>query len=372
MDGPKRRTLLRSGAAVALTVAATGCAPEGDAPAGRRRMPSEAQRHARTFMAWPPADSEWADWAGAVQGDIARVARAIAAFEPVVLLAAPEEVKAARRACGSGVEVIPVAVDDLWVRDTGPTFVTGADGGLEGVDFHFNGWGGKQDHRRDEKVARTVLAREGVPRLDAPITAEGGSLEVDGHGTLMVTESSLVNPNRNPGRSRDRIEKALRELLGVSTVIWFKGVRGQDITDCHVDALARFAEDGTVLLSRPHPSNGPDVWSRAYDQARGVLRTATDARGRTPEVVDLPEPDPAALGRRGPDFLGSYANYYVVNDAVIVPRFGDRKADRNAVSIIGELHPGRKVVPVEINTIAEGGGGIHCATQQEPAGQLER
>ncbi|MER7110653.1 agmatine deiminase family protein [Streptomyces sp. NPDC000229] len=366
MRGLNRRTLLRSGAAVALT-AATGaaCRPGEDGPAGRRHMPAEGERHARTFMAWPSADSEWADWAEEVQGDIARVARTIAGFEPVVLLAAPEEVKAARRACGSGVEVVPVAVDDLWVRDTGPTFVTGPKG-LAGIDFHFNGWGGKQDHRRDAKVARTVLQREGLPRVDAPVTAEGGSLEVDGHGTLMVTESSLVNPNRNPGRSRDEMEKALGELLGVSTVIWFKGVRGQDITDCHVDALARFAEDGAVLLSRPHPANGPDVWSRAYDQARGVLETATDARGRRPEIVDLPEPDPAALGRRGPAFLGSYANYYVVNDAVIVPRFGDRKADRNAVSIIGELHPGREVVPVEIHTIAEGGGGIHCATQQQP------
>ncbi|ORT60595.1 agmatine deiminase family protein [Streptomyces sp. CB03238] len=370
MKGPNRRTLLRSGAAVALaatTAAVTACEP-GKEGAGRR-MPSEAQRHARTFMAWPPTDSEWADWAGDVQGDIARIARTIAGFEPVVLLAAPAEVKAARRACGSGVEVIPVAVDDLWVRDTGPTFVTGPKG-LAGIDFHFNGWGGKQDHRRDEKVARTVLTREGVPRVDAPITAEGGSLEVDGHGTLMVTESSLVNPNRNPGRSRDEIEKALKELLGVTTVIWFTGVRGQDITDCHVDALARFTDDGAVLLSRPHPAGGADVWSRAYDQARAVLETATDARGRKPEIVDLPEPDPAALGRRGPDFLGSYANYYVVNDAVIVPRFGDRTADRNAVSIIGELHPGRKVVPVQIDTVAEGGGGIHCATQQQPD-QLE-
>ncbi|WP_028815375.1 agmatine deiminase family protein [Streptomyces flavidovirens] len=365
MDTPKRRTLLRSGAAAALAAAVAACGP-GRENAAARRMPSEAQRHARTFMAWPPADSQWADWAEEAQGDIARVARVIAGFEPVVLLAAPEEVKRARRACGSGVEVVPVAVDDLWVRDTGPTLVMGPGGSLEGIDFHFNGWGGKQEHRRDEKVARTVLAREGLPRLDAPITAEGGSLEVDGHGTLMVTESSLVNPNRNPGRSRDEIEKALKELLGVSVVIWFKGVRGQDITDYHVDALARFAEDGTVLLSRPHPANGPDVWSRAYDQARGVLKTAANARGRTPEIIDLPEPDPSALGRRGPDFLGSYANFYVVNDAVIVPRFGDRKADRNAVSIIGDLHPGRKVVPVEINTVAEGGGGIHCATQQQP------
>ncbi|WP_274561678.1 agmatine deiminase family protein [Streptomyces spiramyceticus] len=380
---PNRRTLLRSGAAAVLAGAAglNACAPSGQKKTGEekvteekqaagRRMPAETQRHERTYMAWPPLDSVWKEWAEDVQGDIARIARSIADFEPVVLLAAPEEAKAARRACGSGVEVIPVPVDDLWMRDTGPTFVaTGPKGKgqlLHGIDFHFNGWGGKQEHGRDAKVARTVLTREGVPRIDAPLIAEGGSLEVDGHGTLLVTESSLVNGNRNPGRSRDEIEAVLKDLLGVTTVIWLKGVRGKDITDYHVDALARFAEDGAVLLSRPPEGAGPDVWTRAYDQARGVLETATDARGQQLELVDLPEPDPSELGRRGPDFLGSYANFYAVNDAVIIPRFGDRKADRNAASIIGELHPGREVVQVRIDTVAEGGGGIHCATQQQP------
>ncbi|MBT2506090.1 agmatine deiminase family protein [Streptomyces sp. ISL-98] len=369
--------MLGAGAAAVLAGAGlTACAPPGRKKAGEekvpasqksagRHMPAETQRHERTYMAWPPLDSEWEEWAEDVQADIARIARSIAEFEPVVLLAAPEEVKAARRACGSGVEVIQVPVDDLWMRDTGPTFVTRRRG-LQGIDFHFNGWGGKQEHDRDGQVARSALTREGVPRIDAPLTAEGGSLEVDGHGTLLVTESSLVNGNRNPGKSRDEIEAALKNLLGVTTVIWLKGVRGKDITDCHVDALARFAEDGVVLLSRPPEGAGPDVWTRAYDQARGVLETATDARGRKLELVNLPEPDPSELGRRGPDFLGSYANFYAVNDAVIIPRFGDRKADRNAASIIGELHPGRKVVQVQIDTVAEGGGGIHCATQQQP------
>lgn len=393
MTGPNRRTLLGAGAAAALTEAGltgvgltgaglTACAPGrtetgqrekekvSEQRSGGRYMPPETQRHVRTFMSWPPLDSVWEDMAEDVQADIARIARSIAEFEPVVLLAAPEEVAAAQRACGSGVEVVPTPVDDLWMRDTGPTFVAGPKGvDLEGVDFHFNGWGGKQEHARDARVARSVLTHEGVPRIDAPLTAEGGSLEVDGHGTLLVTESSLVNPNRNPGMSRDEIEGALRGLLGVSKVIWFKGVRGEDITDYHVDSLARFAEDGVVVLSRPPLDAPPDVWTRAYDQARSVLESATDARGRRLEIVDLPEPDPAELGRRGADFLGSYANFYAVNGAVIIPRFGDRKADRNAASIIGELHPGRKVVQLEIHTVAEGGGGIHCATQQQPEGE---
>ncbi|WP_345945303.1 agmatine/peptidylarginine deiminase [Streptomyces albus subsp. chlorinus] len=328
-------------------------------------MPAETHEHVRTFMSWPPLDSVWEDMAKDAQRDIAGIARALAGFEPVVMLAAPEEAKAARRACGAGVDVIAVPTDDLWMRDSGPTFVLGPEG-LAGIDLHFNGWGGKQEHEHDAKVARAVLEYAGVPRVDAPLVGEGGSLEVDGHGTLLVTESSLVNANRNPGLSRDEIENSLKHLVGADQVIWFKGAKGQDITDYHVDSLARFGENGVVLLSRAWDGDGPDVWTRAYDQARGVLENATDARGRKFEIIDLPEPDPARLGRRGKDFLGSYANYYIANDAVLIPRFGDRRADQQAAAVIGDLYPDREVVQLEIHTVAEGGGGIHCVTQQQP------
>jgi agmatine deiminase len=379
MGDLSRRRLLRTGATAILggaglvacssTKEATVLTPSKDssasAPLGQWRMPAESAQHARTFMSWPPLDSVWEGEDGpAVQNDIAAIARTVAEYEPVVLLAAPEEMRVAQRACGSGVEVIPIATDDLWMRDSGPTFVTGPSG-LAGIDFHFNGWGGKQAHARDALVATSLLASAGITRIDAPITAEGGSLEVDGEGTLMATESSLVNPNRNPGMSRDAIEVALKDMTGASQVIWFHGVAGQDITDYHVDSLARFAEPGIVLLSRPPAAD--DVWTRAYRQARKVLQRTTGASGREFEIVDLPEPDPKKLGDRGEWFLGSYANYYVVNGGVLVPRFGDRRADANAASIIAELHPGREVVQMEIDVVAEGGGGIHCATQQEPA-----
>ncbi len=330
------------------------------------QMSAESQPHLRTFMGWPPAGSVWGRYTGAVRRDVAAVARVIAEYEPVVLLAGPQDAAAARKACGGGVEVVEVPVDDLWLRDSGPVFVTGPDGPA-GIDFGFNGWGGKQAHPRDALVARRVLEAFGVPRVVAPVVAEGGSLETDGEGTLLVTESSLVNDNRNPGRTRDEIERVLADLLGVSKVIWLEGVRGEDITDCHVDALARFAAPGTVLLSSPPPGAKPDVWTRVYERARATLEAATDAHGRSLEIVELPEPDPAALGRRGEDFLGCYANYYVANGAVIVPRFGDRRADERAASLLAGLHPGHAVRTVEIHDLAEGGGGIHCATQQQPA-----
>ncbi|MFI1967571.1 peptidyl-arginine deiminase [Streptomyces cinnamoneus] len=336
-------------------------------------LPSESRPHERTFLGWPPAGSVWGRSTAAVREDVAALARTIGEYEPVVLLASPEDAADAGRACGAAAAVLPVPVDDLWLRDTGPVFVTGEDGGLRGVDFRFNGWGGKQEHARDGLVASRLLDHFGIPRVESPVVAEGGSLETDGAGTLLATESSLVNDNRNPGLTRDAVERALTALLGLRKVIWLEGVRGEDVTDCHVDALARFAGPATVLLSRPPADARPDVWTRVYERARTALEAATDADGRALEVIDLPEPDPAALGDRGPDFLGSYVNYYLAGGAggsggaVIVPRFGDRRADDEAAALLGALHPGREVRTVAVPTLAEGGGGIHCATQQQPA-----
>ncbi|MFB6603643.1 agmatine deiminase family protein [Streptomyces noursei] len=328
-------------------------------------MPAETAPHASTYLAWPPTQSAWSTDIPGLRQDIARLARAIAEAEQVRLLVSPGDERHARKACGSAVEIVPVPVDDLWVRDTGPVFVTGPDG-IAGVDFGFNGWGDKQASPRDAQVAQQLLTHEGIARIEAGITAEGGSLEVDGEGTLMVTESSVVNPNRNPGRTRTDIEQALQRVLGVTEVIWLEGVRGEDITDCHVDGLARFAAPGLVALSRPSTDSGPDVWTRAYEQACTVLEQSRDARGRRLEVVEIPEPDPTAIGHRGPQFEASYINYYVTNSSVILPRFGDRAADDQAAATLRDLYPRHEIRQLSINAIAEGGGGIHCVTQQRP------
>ncbi|MFJ2865701.1 agmatine deiminase family protein [Kitasatospora sp. NPDC087314] len=374
-----RRALLRSGAVAAALAVLEGCGSDATPPGeeessvppaattapGPLAMPAEWLPHTRTFMAWPALDQVWGDQLPAVRQDIAHVAQAVARFEPVVLMARPDQSAGARQQCGSAVEVIDLMVDDLWARDTGPTFVTGP-GALAGVDLNFNGWGDKQNHDNDSQVARKLLDHYGIRRIQAPVTGEGGAIEVDGEGTLMATESSWVNGNRNPGKDRGQIEAALMDLLGVRKVIWFAGVSGQDITDCHVDALARFAEPGVVVIHRPGPDTPPDIWSRASDQALQVLHGATDAQGRRPRVVELVEPDLSGQPDRGKDFLATYLNYYVVNGAVIVPQFGDKTSDDRAAGILGDLHPGREIVPVSINAIAAGGGGIHCSTQQQP------
>ncbi|MFG3281540.1 agmatine deiminase family protein [Streptomyces sp. NPDC048111] len=347
----------------------TGLRAADERTAGRR-LGAEWDSHARTFMAWPALEELWGDDLAAVRADVARVARAVGEYEPVVLMARPGQRAAAQRACGSRVEVIELAVDDLWARDTVPVFVE-EDGDLLGVDLHFSGWGGKQVHAHDARIGRSVLARYGIPRADAPLVAEGGSFETDGQGTLLVTESSVVNGNRNPGMTRDRIEAELRSSLGVRKVIWPAGVRGEDITDAHVDSIARFTAPGVVLVDRAFPGSPPDVWSRAADQARSVLREATDARGKRLEVVDLPQPDLDRITGRGDDFVATYANFYVANGAVFMPRFGDARADDRARGILREHFPQRDVVMVEIDAIASGGGGIHCATHEQPGSPAE-
>ncbi|MGW4778262.1 agmatine deiminase family protein [Streptomyces filamentosus] len=376
---PSRRSALRVLAGIgALALGTTACGPGDPGPsstsgsAGPSAAPDEARRlgaewesHARTFMSWPALASVWEDDLPYVRQDIARVARAIAEYEYVVMMARPDQAAAAQKACGRDVEVIPLAVDDLWARDTVPVFVEEG-GEVVGVDFNFNGWGNKQVHDNDGQVGRKLLAKYKIPREQAPLVAEGGSFETDGEGTLLITESSIVNDNRNPGKSRDQIEAELKELLGMEKVIWLKGVRGEDITDAHVDSLVRFTAPGVILLDRAFPGMPADSWSRSSDQAMSVLSEATDAKGRPFEVIDLPQPDPDRISGYSDDFLSTYANFYIGNDAVYMPKFGDRKADDRARGILEEHFPKRDIVQVNIDTIATGGGGIHCATHDQP------
>ncbi|MET8684554.1 agmatine deiminase family protein [Streptomyces sp. NPDC004732] len=371
---PSRRSALRAIAGIgAVVLGASACGPgdtdvasaAADQDTEGRRMGAEWESHARTFMSWPALESVWAEDLRYVREDIARVARAIAEYEYVVMMARPDQVKAAQKACGRDVEVIPLPVDDLWARDTVPVFVED-DGKVTGIDFNFNGWGNKQEHTNDGRVGQTLLAKYDIPRKKAPLVAEGGSFETDGEGTLLITESSIVNDNRNRGKSRDQIEAELKQTLGIKKVIWLAGVRGKDITDAHVDSLVRFTEPGVVLLDRAHPDTPADSWSRAADQAKAVLSKATDAKGRSFEIVDLPQPDLYEITGEGDDFVSTYANFYVANDSVFMPRFGDRKADKRAKSILQEHFPKRDIVQVEIDTIASGGGGIHCSTHDEP------
>ncbi|MFC9392303.1 agmatine deiminase family protein [Streptomyces sp. NPDC057027] len=382
MDTPttSRRRLLQLGAA-ALPLAALGSAlptiaRAATAPSGATlRMPAEHDRHVRTFMAWPALSSIWSPYFDGVRRDIARVADAISRYEPVVVLARPEQAADARYQCGAGayygIEVVEIANDDLWIRDFGPTFVV-APGAVAGVDTNFNGWGKTgtsyyQPYANDAAAAATLLDRYGVPRVQAGFVGEGGSLETDGQGTLLATVSSLVNANRNPGMSQDQVEQAMKSALGIDKVIWVPGLAGQDITDCHIDCLARFVAPGRVILDQPGPGTDPK-WVAVYNETKQILLSATDAQGRSLTVTELPGPARSRIrGKdRGSAFLSSYTNYYTANGAVLVPQFGDSYADGVAYNILAAAYPGRTIVQLDIDNIATGGGGIHCATQSQP------
>ncbi|MFD9103685.1 agmatine deiminase family protein [Streptomyces virginiae] len=374
-----RRRLLQWGAA-ALPLATLGPALPATAYAAPApgtatlRMPEESERHLRTYMAWPALTAVWEDRLDAVRGDIADVAYEISRFEPVVMLARPGQAADARYRCGRGarhaIDVIEIANDDLWIRDFGPTFVVGP-GAIAGVDTNFNGWGKTgttyaQPFANDAAAAGILLDEYGVGRIRAGFVGEGGSLETDGEGTLLATVSSLVNPNRNPGMSREQVEQAVKSALGIDKVIWVPGLAGQDITDCHIDCLARFTSPGRVILDRP--GAGADrKWVAVYEETKRVLESATDARGRRLAVTELPGPDRERIRGKGAEFLSSYTNYYTVNGAVIAPQFGDGRADGLAYTILQAAYPDRQVVQVAIDNIAAGGGGIHCATQSHPA-----
>jgi agmatine deiminase len=328
-------------------------------------MPLESDPHERTFMQWPAQKSIYGskDDLDAVREKIALIASTIAKFEPVMLLTRPDQAEDAKLWVKNGVEVWPLAVQDLWCRDSGPTFVVNDEGALAASELGFNGWGGKQEHQDDSLVARRVAKKLGLKVFGNGIKGEGGGVESDGAGTLLAHASSWVNPNRNTG-SRDEVEKQLLDALGAEKMIWAPGLIGADITDYHIDALARYVKPGQVMIQLPKKIISGDPWSASAYETYEILKKATDADGRKLEIVVVPEP--VNIRSREENFVNSYANYYVCNGAVICANFGDDEVDEEAARIIGQLYPGREIVSINTDAIGEVGGGIHCATQQQP------
>ncbi|MFE2144935.1 agmatine/peptidylarginine deiminase [Streptomyces sp. NPDC059456] len=379
--GTPRRALDRRGflAAAGLTAAGAALAAVGGeafaatrpttgvaAAAGGLTVPLDTVRHTRTWMAWPDSSAIWGRQLAGVQADIARIAKTIATYEPVVMCANAASVSKAKSACGAGVTVIgSIPVDDCWMRDSGPVFRTNGAGGLDAVGLNFNGWGSQQTHAKDALVAGRVAAYAGVPFTTAGFVGEGGAVETDGAGTLMATRSSIINPDRNPGLSQAGIEAAMCAAFGASKVIWFKGVLGRDITDDHVDATSRFLSPGQGLVQMPLASD-TDAWSNDARQQYQILSTSTGAQGGPIAVTRLQGPDYDRIRSTDPGFVAAYANYYVCNGAVIAPQFGDTRADAGAKSTLQRLFPGRTVEQLAIDSLGAGGGGIHCVTQQQP------
>jgi agmatine deiminase len=295
------------------------------------------------------------------------------------------EFERARAALSPSVRVVEISADDAWMRDIGPTFVVGGTESLRGVDWRFNAWGGLDgglyaSWDRDERVARKVLEVERAGRYRAPVVLEGGSVHVDGEGTVMTTEECLLNPNRNPDLTRPQIEQVLHDYIAAEKVIWLGKGLPNDETDGHVDNLACFVRPGVVLLSWTDDESDP-----SYAISRDALERlerAVDARGRTLEVIKMPAPGalliteeeaggvrPAAGSRpriAGERMAASYVNFFPCTDRVVFPLL-DERSDEAAAEVLGGCFPGREVVGVPAREILLGGGNIHCITQQVPA-----
>ena len=327
--------------------------------------PAEWARHRRTWMCWPARHECFGGPDGALRAKQAysRVARAVSGFEPVTLAARPADAAEARLATGGRIDVVEMALDDSWARDFGPTFLTHGNHRLAGVQFMFNAWGRKyHPYTNDATFASRVVETAGATLYAAPLTCEGGALHTDGQGTVLTTEQCLLNPNRNPGASRAEIEDVLKLYVGARKVIWLGYGFADDETDGHVDNIACFVAPGRVILGIPARSH-PDF--EPVQEALRRLRSARDAEGRSLEIVELPQPCKQRQSWTGRPLASSYVNFYLVNGGVIMPAFDD-KNDELARTILAQLFPDRDIMQIDALDIVQGGGGIHCITQQEP------
>ncbi|MEL4181679.1 agmatine deiminase family protein [Roseateles sp. PN1] len=329
------------------------------------RMPDEAGPHRAVWMAFAAREAVWpAALRQPVQQALARIANAISAFAPVKMLVSPDDISQAQRLCGPGVQLVTHEIDDLWIRDTGCLFVKNGRGERAAVNFNFNGWGGKQSHARDGTVAARMADMAGVPLLRSSLVLEGGAIEVDGQGSAIITESCVLNANRNPGVSKAQAELELKRVLGLEKIIWLPGIAGKDITDGHTDFYARFIKPGVVAAALERDSSSFDyaVTRRHLE----LLRTARDAQGRPLEVVTLESPNQVRPAFASQNFAAGYVNFLLTEKALFLPEFGDAAADRAARATMAAQLPNHQIVQIDVDAIAAGGGGIHCTTQQEP------
>ncbi len=335
------------------------------APQGLR-WPAEWEPHAATWLAWPHAEDTWPGRLAAAEDAFVEMVRALHGQERVEISVRDEPAEEAVRArlgpLVSGCRFHRFPTDDAWVRDHGPLFVCDANGAPWVLDFGFDAWGGKYPPwDRDDAIPRRVAEALALPRRQPGFVLEGGSVDGNGEGTVLTTESCLLNPNREAGRTREGMEARLATWLGAEQVIWLgDGIAGDD-TDGHVDDVARFVAPTTVVVAVE--PDAADANHAALAQDLRILRAARDARGRRLDVVELPMPPPLLVdGGRCP---ASYANFYLANGRVLLPVFGVAE-DARAAAILGELLPDREVAPIPASDLVVGLGAVHCLTQQQP------
>lgn len=388
-------------------------------------MPAEESPHAATWMAYGATKEAWGT--SGIYGhsrdiarrDLIRVAVSLSRFEPVNMLIAREdepqaeqflsEIKAETNIAfkgpgalpdieaGGKIKFITRTVDDLWMRDTGPVFVYDDEKKVYGVNFNFNGWGQentgasgwKKDKRKaakgindqpirnDQQVAKFILKETGIEELSTWLVMEGGGVEVDGEGTAICTESCILNPNRNPGKTKADVEEELKRVLGVLKVIWLPGLKARDVTDGHIDFYARFTGPATVVYALDQDEYSVDYQPTHIN--KNILENAYDAKGRKITAKPMIAPNFNTIERavkarnwnsgrsyfNKNGFAAGYVGFYATERCVLMTKFGDEKADQAAFQTINELYPGRFVIQITTDGLGNGGGTIHCATQQQ-------
>lgn len=353
------------------------------------RLPAEWEPHAATWIAWPHRRETFLGEFSPIPEFFAGFVRLLAACEPVKVIAtAAALAEAQARLHGvANVECIDIPTSDSWLRDTGPVFLVPRDRrprdrltrdhqprdrlpeaeGMQrpvAVCWEWNAWGGKYPPwELDSKVSRAIAGRLSMAVVAPGVVLEGGAIETDGEGTLLVNHRCVVDPKRNPGRSRADMEQVLRTRLNVSRVVWMGGELAGDDTDGHIDQIARFVAPGRIVAARQQDRLDPNRVS--LEENLGQLAAAVDAQGRRLEVI--PIDIPPRFSFEGTQLPASHLNFYLVNGAVMVPVFGG-PTDDPAIRTLADCFPDRRIVPVDCQELVRGRGGLHCITRDQPAG----
>ena len=334
-------------------------------------MPIEGYPQSRLWLAWPTTGYTLGDTdaeADEARRTWAAVANAASEFQPVTVVVNPGDEAVARRHLSGAIDLLPAPLDDAWMRDIGPSFVVGDDGALGAVDFVFNGWGGQSwaEWGKDRHIGRIVAEAAGATLVESEMVNEGGGIQVDGAGCVVITETVQLDPGRNPGWTKERVEAELERTIGATGVLWLpRGLtRDHDTfgTRGHSDILAVFPTPDTLLMHRQDAASHPDHGIAAENRRVAERYRAESSAGF--EIVDLPAPEALRDADGFVDY--SYVNHVVINGAVLACAFDD-PADDRALGILREFYPGREVVGIDARPLFARGGGIHCITQQQPA-----
>jgi agmatine deiminase len=339
------------------------------------QMPAEWHTHAATLMHWPSNRETWpGERLNRVEPVFLRIIETISRYEPVILICDPsaihraEQLLKSRKADQGRIHLLEKKINDVWVRDCGPICIYREVDGVSEyamTDWEYNSWGGKYPPFDDDNRIPSYLAQKfQIPLFQPGIVLEGGSIETNGKGLLLTTESVLLNSNRNPGLDKKEIETYLDNYLGIEKVIWLKAGLAGDDTDGHIDDLCRFVNEDTVFASVVHDPGDVNYQMLQYNLA--LLRTAVDQVGRPLNIVEIPLPETKIEGTTvdGSEYVpASYANFYIANGLVLVPLY-DPRHDNEILELFRTYFPGRDVIGIECSDLVWGQGSIHCVTQQ--------